>query len=109
MNIGKLNRRITYTVLPAPATDGAGGFTVGSGTGTETWCNAKPLSQSQQLLNGLSLGQSSYEFMFRYEKGVSITQRTPLTYEGRTFKVVSVLEVDENKRAVRVLAHERTN
>ena len=109
MEIGKLNRRITVTTYSANTPNEYGGFELGTGTSVDTWCHAKPLSQSEQLLNGLQLGQRVYEFTFRYEKGNTITQRTGLTYENREFRVISILEIDENKRVVKVLANERTN
>ena len=109
MNIGKLNRRITYTVFAASTPTATGGYTKGVGTDTETWCMAKPLSQTESLSNGLQLGQRALEFTFRYEQGTNITQEVELTYENRKFKVISILEIDENKRVVKVLANERTN
>lgn len=109
MEIGKLNRRITYTTFAASTPTATGGYTKGAATNVETWCMAKPLSQSESLSNGLQLGQRGYEFTFRYEQGTNITQEVELTYETRSFRVVSVLEIDENKRVVKVLANERTN
>jgi head-tail adaptor len=109
MEIGKLNRRITYTVFAANTPTATGGYTKGAGTNTETWCAAKPLTQRESLVNGLQLGQRAIEFTFRYEKGTNITQEVELTYETRAFRVISVLEIDENKRVVKVLANERTN
>ena len=109
MEIGKLNRRIIYTVFAASTLTTIGGSTKGAGTPTTTWCSAKPLSQSESLLNGLQLGQRAMTFTLRYEQGTNITQAVQLTYETRTFRVASILEIDENKRVVKVLAHERTN
>lgn len=109
MEIGKLNRRITITSYAANSATSTGGYTKGAATEVETWCGAKPLSQKESLLNGLQLGQASYEFIFRYEKGTTISQQTLLTYESRSFRVISVLEIDENKRIVKVLANERTD
>ncbi len=109
MEIGKLNRRITYTTFAASTPTAIGGTTKGAGTDTITWCSAKPLSQKETLLNGLKLGQRAIQFTFRYEQGTNITQAVELTYETRTFKVISILEIDENKRVVKVLANERTN
>jgi head-tail adaptor len=109
MEPGKLNRRITYTPKETPVTDGAGGFTIADGTPVETWCSAEPLSQSESLLNGLKLGQAAYRFTFRYEQGTNITQAVTLTYESRSFRVIQILEINENKRIVKVLANERTN
>jgi head-tail adaptor len=109
MNIGSLNRRITYTVFAASTPTATGGYTKGAGTDATTWCSAKPLSQSESLNNGLQLGQAAYEFTFRYEQGTNITQAVELTYETRTFRVISIIEIDENKRVVKILANERTN
>lgn len=109
MEIGKLNRRITYTVFAASSATATGGYAKGAGTDTITWCMAKPLSQQESLINGLQLGQRGMEFTFRYEQGTNITQEVELTYETRTFRVISILEIDENKRVVKVLANERTN
>jgi len=109
MNIGKLNRRITYTTFAASTPTSTGGYTKGAETDVDTWCSAKQLSQSESLNNGLQLGQASYEFTFRYEQGTNITQAVKLTYESREFRVISIIEVDEYKRVVKVLANERTN
>ena len=109
MEIGKLNRRVTYTVYAANTPNEYGGYELGAGTSTETWCKAKPLSQTETLLNGLQMGQRAIEFTFRYEQGTNITQRVTLTYEGREFRVTQILEIDENKRVVKVLAYERSN
>ena len=109
MNIGRLNRRVTYTTFAASTPTATGGYTKGAGTPVTTWCGAKPLSQSESLVNGLQLGQRALEFTFRYEQGTNITQEVELTYETRKFKVISILEIDENKRIVKVLANERTN
>lgn len=107
MKIGFLNRRITISSFGANTLTATGGYNKGTETQTETWCHAKPLSGKELLLNGLQLGERAYEFTFRYEQGQNITQETELTYEGRTFRVISVLEIDEYKRAVKVQAQER--
>lgn len=109
MEIGKLNRRITITSYGANTPTAIGGYTKGAETSVETWCKAKPLNQAESLLNGLSLGQRGYEFTFRYEKGNNITQQTRLTYKSRNFRVLSILEIDESKRVIKVLANERTD
>lgn len=109
MNIGKLNRRITISTYGENTVTATGGYTRGAETQTETWCNARPISQSESLNNGLQLGQRSFEFTLRYEQGIKVSQLGKLTYEGRGFRVVQVLEVDESKRIITVLASERTD
>jgi len=109
MEIGKLNRRITVTSYGANTSTATGGYTKGAATDVDTWCHAKPLSQKESLINGLQIGQRAYEFTFRYEKGNEVSQQTDLTYESRNFRVISILEIDEYKRVVKVLANERTD
>ena len=109
MEFGKLNRRITITNYAAETLTNTGGYTKGAETSVTTWCMAQPLSQKESLLNGLQLGQRAYRFTFRYEKGTTISQETKLTYETREFRVISILELNENKRTVTVLANERTD
>lgn len=107
MNIGKLNRRITISTYGANTVTATGGYTRGAETQTETWCAAKPLNGKELLLNGLQLGERAYEFTFRYEQGVNVSQLGKLTYESREFRVIQVLEIDEYKRVVKVTAQER--
>lgn len=109
MEIGRLNRRIKYTTYASGTSTATGGYTKGAATDVSTWCGAKQLSQSESLVNGLQLGQAAYEFTFRYEQGTNINQNVELTYETRTFRVISIIEIDENKRVIKVLANERTN
>jgi SPP1 family predicted phage head-tail adaptor len=109
MNAGKLNRRITLVPPPTKADDGYGGTTETPGTTSSTWCAAKPLSQSEVLRRGIEAGTRAYEFTFRYEAGMDLTQAWGLTYESRSFRIVSVLEIDERKRMIKVQANERTN
>jgi SPP1 family predicted phage head-tail adaptor len=109
MNIGKLNRRITVTTYGANTLTATGGYTKGAETNVTTWCAARPLSQKETLLNGLQLGQRNYEFTFRYEQGTNVSQETKITYDSREFKVSSIIEIDDYKRVVKVLAAERTN
>lgn len=109
MNIGSLNRRITVTNYGTPTVTDIGGAVKGAATSFETWCNAKPLSQSEQIRNGLQLGESTYKFTFRYEKGNEVTQATDLTFDSVKFRVASILDINEAYRVVEVLAAKRTN
>ena len=46
----------------------------------------------------------TYEFRFRYERRVNITNGISLTYESKTFRAVQVAEVDEGFKEVLVIA-----
>jgi len=109
MNIGSLNKRISYTVPGAKTTDGYGGQTRATGTTVTTWGNAKPLSQAKNLLYGLTAGERAYIFSFRYGSTTTMTNISTITYETRTFVIRQILEIDEAQSIIKVLASERTN
>ena len=109
MNIGKLNRRITITNYGSPTITDIGGTVKGTATSFNTWCNAKPLNQSEQIRNGLQLGEKTYKFTFRYEKGNEISQASLITFDSVKFRVSAILDVNEAYRVVEVLATKRTN
>lgn len=107
MNTGKLNRRITIVTPGAMTPDGIGGFTEGTKTTRTTWCSARQLSMSESLSYGLETSTASFKFSFLYFSADDITRVKELTYEGRTFRIVNVDEVNEDKRTIIVIANER--
>lgn len=105
MNSGKLNRRISYTTAATYTDTALGGKAVSvSGTTVETWCSARQLSMSESISYGLPVDVKSYEFGFIYERGANIGNGTNLTYESKTFRAVSITEIDEAKREIKVIA-----
>lgn len=107
MNTGKLNRRITIVTPGTMTPDGIGGFTEGAKTTRATWCSARQLSMGESLSYGLETATASFKFSFLYFAADDITRAKELTYEGRTFRIVNVDEVDENKHLITVIANER--
>ena len=106
MNTGKLNRRITYTTAGTFIDDGIGGKTQSvAGTDTETWCSARQLSMRELISYGLPIDFRTFEFGFIYESGANITRGMKLTYESKDFRVVSITEVNEAKREIKVIAN----
>lgn len=109
MNVGNLNKRITITVRGALTPDTIGGYTKAADTESLVWCGARQLSHRETLLYGLQVGEASYEFTFRYETVKNISQVNGLKYEGRTFRIISINEVDERKEMIKIIANEQTN
>lgn len=107
MNTGKLNRRIAIVTPGTMTPDGIGGFTEGVKTSRTTWCSARQLSMAESLSYGLEAATASYRFGFLYFAADDITRVKELTYEGRTFRIVNVEEVNEDKRMIVVIANER--
>lgn len=107
MDTGRLNRRITITTAGTLTTDGIGGFIEGTPTTKETWANVKQLSMKEQILFGLQTAFASYRFTFMYYSASTISEIKSITYEGRTFNVVSFDNADEAKRIMTVIANEQ--
>jgi head-tail adaptor len=107
MKTGALNRRITLTAPGASTPTEIGGVTTAAGTSTVVWCKAKQLSANHALMYGLDLATASYQFTFRYETVKNVTNQYTLTYENRTFRIVRIEEVDEEKTEIRIIANER--
>jgi len=106
INIGQLNRRISYNLPGTSTPDGYGGYVVNAGLVVNTWCSASPISVNESLLYGLAIGSSAYKFRFYYEQGKNIAQGTNLVYEGRSFRVRSIMEIDEDKQVIEIMAFE---
>lgn len=104
MNIGDLNRRITYFKAGVSTPDGLGGYTVTEGEEVETWCNAMPLDMAETLRYGLVDGSAPFKFTFYYHQGKNLQQGSKMIYEGVEMRVKSVIEIDEAKDSVVVLA-----
>lgn len=106
MNTGKLNRRISYTSTGTFIDDGFGGKTQSvAGTATETWCSARQLSMREIISYGLPVDFRTFEFGFIYERGASITRGMKLTYESKYYRTVQIMEVDEAKREIKIIAN----
>lgn len=107
MNTGKLNRRITVVTPGTLTATTIGGFTEGVKTTRDTWCSARQLSMAETLSYGLETSTASYRFSFLYYSADDITRTKELTYEGRTFRIVNIEEVNEDKKLITVIANER--
>lgn len=107
MNTGKLNRRIIIVTAGTLTPTAIGGFTEGAKTSRDTWCSARQLSMASVLSYGLETSTAVYQFNFRYYSADDLTRIKELTYEGRKFIVSQVIEVDEAKKEVQVIASER--
>ena len=108
MRIGKLNKRVTInTVTRTASTDGMGGYTETNAKVKDTWAKMRPLTNSETLNYGLELGQRMVEFTLRYD--TMLDQTNSIVFGARTFRVRSVINVDEFNHELTVLASERTD
>lgn len=107
MNTGKLNRRITIVTPGAMTPTAMGGFTQGAQSTRSTWCSARQLSMSETLSYGLETSTAAYQFSFKYFSADDITRVKELQYEGRSFRVAQIREINESKNEVQIIASER--
>ena len=104
MNRGKLNKRITYRLEGKTTATETGGTTYIPGEEVETWCYAKSMSFDEVMRYGLPEGELTYKFIFDYYQGKNIIRGSELTYNDKTFIVNSVLNADEEKDEVVIVA-----
>jgi head-tail adaptor len=104
MNRGKLNKRITYKLEGTTTTTPTGGTSYTPGAEVETWCHAKPMTFDEVMRYGLPEGELTYKFIFDYYQGKNIIRGSELTYNDKTFIVNSVLNADEEKDEVIIVA-----
>ena len=114
MNFGKLNKRIVLKKIKTSAPDSIGGATVAYETAKTTWGSLSPLSAREIILYGMEVGQRSYRARFRFDKAYNIDQTYYLEWTDpfdtvRQFRVVSVLNIDEDKKVIELLVNERTD
>ena len=107
MNYGQLNRRITVSIPGTQTPDGMGGFIPGTPTISTLWCSARQLSMGQKLTYGLEASYAAYEFGFNYESAKNITEAATLSYNGRSFVIKSINELDEAHRTIIIIATEQ--
>lgn len=121
MKIGNLNKRITITSPASMISDGFGGFVVSNSTvvtddytifpqttEVEVWGAAQQLSQRETLLYGLQVGTAAFKFTFIFDT-VSLTQQNGLVYNGQTFRIIAINDLQEKNNTIEVIANTQTN
>lgn len=100
---GRKNRRVTIrgtTTTP----DGSGGYTETPVDIATVWMRVVPLDGREQILAMQTGMVRPYRFEATYRSDV--TGATTLVYDGRTFDIKSVVDVEERHRELHILAEE---
>ncbi len=84
--------------------DGVGGYAKSWHTLVEVWAEIKPLTGSEQLVAGQLQGASNYKIALRYRSDITAGMR--FLFDGRVFNIRSVLNIDEKRDMLDVLAQE---
>lgn len=113
MNIGKMNKRVILKLIDLTP-DSIGGNTSSEVIVGEIWARLQSISSSEQLNYGLALGSRSYKMTTRFNIDVHITQQYLIEFtdsfnDVRKFRIVSVINPDENDKTFELIISERTD
>ena len=107
MNTGKLNKRIIIVFKGVATPTELGGTSFATGTEKTVWGSANQLSMSEQLRNGIEAASASYQFGFRFQSVDEVSRVESIRYKSRTFRIVSVQNVDEKDNYVLMIGNEQ--
>lgn len=110
MRTGQLRHRILIREN-TPSVDAYGERSESWGDVEEVWARVEPISGSEFLRADRTTANVTHRITMRYrdDLGTGDTEMSPryqLTYDGRTFEPVRVIDMDERHRWVEVLAQE---
>ena len=107
--IGRMNKKIIIKTVDT-ASDGFGGNTE-DGTFTTiatVWAKVKPLTGFRALQFGQIVGNKPYEIEFNYQKSnFTVNEQNVLEFESKNFAVHSVIEINEDRKIIKILAYEQ--
>lgn len=102
---GKLRHRITILDRVDGAGDGSGGRNVTYvPLAPDRWCSIRPATETEVFNAGRINNVISHILKFRFSSDLHPDNR--LLFKGRTFRIVSVLDVDEQRFVMMVKANE---
>ena len=105
MNAGKLRNRIRIEE-PARGTDEGGGRPdMGWALVAEVWANIRPITGQERIAAMRSEVAVTHRIEIRYRAG--LTEKMRVVYGDRVFNVRAVLDVDEARDEMQLLAEEK--
>lgn len=114
MNFGKLNKRLVIKGIKSTTSDSIGGRTETTETKKTTWGSLRPVSAKEAMVYGLEVGSRAHECTLRYDENYEIDQNYWIEWTDRgdntrTFRIVSVIDVNEAAHEIKLLLNERTD
>lgn len=104
--IGNKRQRITFQVN-TPLADGAGGWIENWATYYSTWADVRYLSASRKLEENQVALDAVAEITVRWRSDKTITKSLRIIYRGRTLMIHSIINIDERKREIVLMAVEK--
>ncbi len=99
----RLRQRITLQ-QQAQSADGAGGFTRSWEDVASVWAEMTPVASSERLEDGQLHSIVRHRFLLRYRDAVTHAMR--ISYDGRVFNILSVVNSGERDALLEILAEE---
>ena len=104
MRAGRL-RHLMWLKEPTNTSDGMGSNTKIYGTVEVFWGSVEPLRGREWMESGLENSEVSGKIVRRYKSG--LTPDMIVAFDSRTFKIVSVINVDERNREMQLMVEEK--
>lgn len=98
-----MDKRLAFQTV-AQTTDAQGGYTEVWSTSTTLWGQLKPLKGYEKFQFSQNETQVTHEAIVRYTTGITTGMR--FTFDSRTFYIKEILNVDEAKVYLKILAME---
>lgn len=103
MDIGSLNKRLTIRTN-TPATDDGGGLVDSFANDVTVWGSVKPLRGAERQ-RAMAV-DASISHMVRIRYNSRLDSADQITYNSRTFRVSTPINVDEASRVAEVMVSE---
>ena len=108
MNIGKLKYRVTFR-QPTKTQDSTGSYSVTYGDAFTTWADVKQMRNEKVLEFGSVSAEAGYEIYIRARsQDFEPNQNWEVVYNGKTFQIHSVIEVDREYLKIVAFQDKRT-
>ncbi len=104
VNVGKLNKRITF-LKPTEKEDDMGQTKTEWAPYRSVWATVKPFKSSESAFMGKLKPETTHRFYVRYNQYVTADMR--ILYHGRTFEISgSPIDIDERHEILEIQATE---
>ena len=100
-----MDKRITFEQV-AETPDGGGGFTNAWSTVATVWASVKPISGREKFQAEQMETPIAHKVICRYRS--DITTKNRFTYDGRTFNILDVIDLEERKAFLKIMADSGT-
>jgi SPP1 family predicted phage head-tail adaptor len=106
MRTGSLSKRVKVIQINR-VLDGAGGSTPSETEILETWASIIPVRGQRGFQYNKIIQATWFDVVLRYREDINITKDLILDYNGKELILHSVINKDERRKVIEVVAYER--